>query len=318
VTSPSSLSLQGPDVAFRLLRSIPAEDREALRAFFAHKGAPYVEHLDDFLANAVDGDHEGLEWRFHMMFAGGAPVANVCTWECGGHGILGHVYTVPSFRRRGLADAILRRIADAAPDRGVTTMQLNCTPDSHQEKLYATNGYRTIPGIPGAMLRRFRPDAPRPSAPGEFRVAPFQWRHWPGCNLLFLRGDLGRPHSVGLNLHGPASAEGPLLHAVYTRTPGTPPPVLRALVTSSEHVVGFASLLPDPSDPRGQVADVLTTPGCEDRAGALLDELTPHFRLPVRWQGSASRAADLRLRDRGFKPSPSSPPEGTTVVFIKS
>ena len=197
-------------------------------------------------------------------------------------------------------------------------MQLNCTPDSHQEKLYAAHGFVTIPGVPGAMLRRFSPAAPHPSAPDESRVVPFQWRHWPGCNLLFLRDDLARPYSVGMSLSGPASVEGPLLHAVYTRTPGAPPLVLRVLVTAPEVVVGFASLLPDPSDPRGQVADVVIAPGCEDRAAALLDELAPHFRLPVRWQGSASLAAVLRLRDRGFHPSSVSPPGGTTVAFIKS
>ena len=70
-----------------------------------HKGGEWQEHIHAALA----GETDSLETRFYLGLLGRDPVANIMTVESRGVGWLGHVYTRPEHRRKGICRAVMGR-----------------------------------------------------------------------------------------------------------------------------------------------------------------------------------------------------------------
>src|SRR5689334_12172317 len=73
-----------------------------------HKGGEWNEHIHAALA----GDTDALETRFYLGLLEGRPAANIMTVERHGVGILGHVFTRPEERRKGICQAVMARQMD--------------------------------------------------------------------------------------------------------------------------------------------------------------------------------------------------------------
>src|SRR5512140_111032 len=70
-----------------------------------HKHAEWQYHI----ASALRGETDRLETRFYLGLLNGAPVANIMITEQHGIGILGHVFTRPEHRRKGICRAVMTR-----------------------------------------------------------------------------------------------------------------------------------------------------------------------------------------------------------------
>ncbi len=82
----------------------PETSREAqIRPFLAHKPPHYREHIETALAGGCDD----LETRFYVGLLQDEIVGNIMTVEANGIGILGHVHTRDTQRRKGICDAIM-------------------------------------------------------------------------------------------------------------------------------------------------------------------------------------------------------------------
>ncbi|MDK2971451.1 MAG: Acetyltransferase domain [Candidatus Sumerlaeota bacterium] len=237
------LEATGERVKLLVRRGGNAGEANRLRSFLGHKGSPYTEHVNDFLKNGSRGLYEGLEWRFYLAEIDGVYAANICTWEYKGVGLLGHVFTHPVHRRKGLARLLMDFLHDDFEQRGGHTMQLNTRPDSYQQNFYASLGYERLAAAPGSMFRLFGEDHTEPDSD----VAPvvFEWRHWPTLHQSLLME--GRPfvRSVGMGIYGPGSAEGRLLDVFYRGGISRHRESLCVLEAAASRVVGCASILPD-------------------------------------------------------------------------
>jgi GNAT superfamily N-acetyltransferase len=142
------------NVLFSIERQFPEELAGELCEFFGHKGWPYEDCIRDFLEHGSEGEREGLEWRFYLARADGRPVSNICTWEHRGIGILGHVYTRPEWRQKGLAKRLFALQMKDFAERDGREMYLNVMPGSVAHRLYRSLGYEDIDGKPGGMVWR--------------------------------------------------------------------------------------------------------------------------------------------------------------------
>ncbi|MBI1290845.1 GNAT family N-acetyltransferase [bacterium] len=194
----------------------------AIRALLGHKGSPYIAHVEDFLANGRDGSIEGLEWRFHLALHAGRPVANICLWEAGGIGLLGHVYTVPEHRGQGIASRLLSMTIDGARSRGLLAIDLNTEPGSPAAMLYERQGFIPRPWLPGSMILALA--APSDSGT-ESQWERFRWAHWPRLNEYCLQETSSGLPVGPLDLKLPASAEGAVLRWRFPEREPSPSPL---------------------------------------------------------------------------------------------
>jgi hypothetical protein len=70
-----------------------------------HKGEPWLSHVN----RALSGDIKDLETRFYVGKLNGQIVANIMTVEYNRTGILGHVFTMPEQRRKGICSLIMEQ-----------------------------------------------------------------------------------------------------------------------------------------------------------------------------------------------------------------
>jgi GNAT superfamily N-acetyltransferase len=104
-----------------------------------HKGEPWTSDI----RMRLRGDDLDL---FAVASHGNRPVANVwvgASNQCPELGVLGHVYTEPEHRRRGLAAALLRAAVTRFDELGGRWLQLH-TGNAAARRLYEAVGFRLI------------------------------------------------------------------------------------------------------------------------------------------------------------------------------
>ena len=280
-SSKSSLK-NGRKVEIEIVRSPSPSIYARIRELLHHKPSVYASHIDDFYRNGSDGLLEGLEWRFHLARCDGEYVGNVCTWEYGGIGILGHVFTKPEWRGLGVADALIRFQDGDFRGRGGHIMELNTGYDSMPYRIYLKRGYTGVPGAPGSMTKCSDQGAwANLCRAGGVRPSRFAWRHWPSANLLFLSENLSYVRAAGLGAYGPSSLEGAVIHnreRIWSDAGGLGGKV-EVLETAEGTVVAWASLLGDLNwgrrEPR-PVFDLFFHPSYLERTGLLMEQ----FEIP--------------------------------------
>ena len=102
----SVLLSNGSRLDVRVLRSIPDDRYAEIEVLYRHK-RHFLGQFEDFRLRGARGRIDGLEWRTYVGLVDKRIIAGICTWEHGGYGILGHVYTYPEFRRLGVARATI-------------------------------------------------------------------------------------------------------------------------------------------------------------------------------------------------------------------
>ncbi len=211
--SSTTLLKDGRQVDLQIVTTPSPEEYREISQLLHHKPSPYLDHIEDFHGTGVDGVIEGLEWRFHLARAEGAFVANICTWEHEGIGILGHVFTRPEWRGLGIADALLRFQDEDFQARGGRIMELNTGYQSMPYRLYQKHDYQDVPGAPGSMIKAVHANEWADLyTTDETQLVDFQWRHWPSANLLFLTENPSFVRAAGIGVYGISYLEGAVIH----------------------------------------------------------------------------------------------------------
>ncbi|MFM7322361.1 MAG: GNAT family N-acetyltransferase [Armatimonadota bacterium] len=176
--------------------------RPVVSELLSHKPRPYDWHIEC----AFQGACGALQTRFTLGLLGDRAVCNIMTVERDGVGILGHVYTWPGERQRGIAKRVLARHLEDFRLRGGKVLVLGTAEGGHAAKLYADYGFRPVPGGPGGLMRWVNPADPNFEKayfgdPISFPVRG-DWSHWPGIALLGARSTGIGIRSVALGLRG--------------------------------------------------------------------------------------------------------------------
>jgi len=245
-----------------------------INALLGHKPGEYRYHIGEALLRPLDE----LETRFYVGHLDGQPITHVMIVGARGAGILGHVYTVPEWRRRGayqaLMDVQMRHTAAA----GYRILTLGTGYDTPPYWIYYQFGFRSIAPGSGAMRWLATPDAEEQYlAPAPVTVRELCWSDWGALNVTAMHATSPEdelPRSIVLQLKGQGNAEGSFaaLRQRMERRPGPPPGIqARVLVSATGAVPGWAILAPD-SRWFGDVwvLDVYALPAFWEQAGELL------------------------------------------------
>ncbi|NUP98601.1 MAG: hypothetical protein HUU35_01970 [Armatimonadetes bacterium] len=271
----SNASLKtGETAEIGVLLAPDADDSHGVGALLGHKGDYWRWHVDEALARELDG----IETRYYVALIGGRAVSNVMTVEHAGVGLLGHVFTLPEQRRKGLCQAIFEQLMPDLRARGVERLTLGTGYDSAPYWIYHRAGFRSVLPESGFMKIDLRDDfAPRWFAPGAVTPAAFTWRHWPTASQLFAE-DIGQGLTLyGAGAFGAFNFEGLGLQLLKAIADGRPLQVW-VLEKDNSAVVGLASLRPD--DRWGGRVHLLDLVGHAD-FGAELPRLLEHLTWPA-------------------------------------
>jgi hypothetical protein len=168
-----------------------------------------MAHVD--LAN--QGHVDELRTTYYVGLLGSRIVGNVMIVGDGRAGILGHVFTRPEHRRKGICRHLMAAAVDSFRARGGLALSLGTGYDSPPYWIYHGFGFRGVEPGNGHMLFESRHgDLDRYFAPAPVQVADIRWEHWAGLSLLYMQpvGDTIRSHAYGV--YGPVGFEGGFLH----------------------------------------------------------------------------------------------------------
>lgn len=219
---------------------------KAIRRFLGHKGQPWLAHVERANRDEVDA----LRTTYYVGILDGEIVGNVMIVGDGRVGILGHVFTRPDQRRKGICTLLMDAAVTGFRAAGGLVLSLGTGYDSPPYHLYASFGFAPVEPRSGGMILQNGPDAlARCFALGRTRAVDMRWDHWAGISLLFMlpKGDLIRSYAYGI--YGPVGFEGGFLRFQTRREQlGAR---ARVLVTRSGSVVGAALCQRDPQWPGG-------------------------------------------------------------------
>jgi GNAT superfamily N-acetyltransferase len=298
------------------LRAPAGRFAKAIRAFLGHKGHPWLLHVD--LAN--EGQTDALQTAYTIGLIGREIAGNVMIVSDGRVGILGHVFTAPPHRRKGICQALMAAAVDGFRGSGGLALSLGTGYDSPAYWIYHSLGFRGIEPANGHMLFESREGGlGRYFAPGPVRVEDVRWEHWAGISLLFSlpagtareraalagvgldprytvdlpAGDAIRSYAYGV--YGPVGFEGGFLHLMADRARLSPQ--AKVLVSRAGSVVGAAILQPDSRWPgRNRTLDLFVHPNFAGAEPKLLRalKLPPGGKVQAYLDHpSASRASAL-------------------------
>ncbi|HVX46891.1 MAG TPA: GNAT family N-acetyltransferase [Mycobacteriales bacterium] len=249
--------VEGPDAAW-MSRLVP---------FLGHKEPWYEYHIGQALSEPLDD----LRTRFYLGLVGDLIVSHVMVVSARGIGILGHVYTLPEWRRQGasslLMDALMRDVADLSLD----VVTLSTEFGSAAYGIYAQFGFRSLSEGSGDMA--WRSEAARDHfALAGCEIRPVQWSDWPAYSWATLQ-PVGavepRPRSAALGVSGQGSSEGPFLLMMQSALGGRSSH--RVLRSATGAVVGWCHLVPGQFPlSRARILDVHVLSGFESHLPALL------------------------------------------------
>lgn len=144
---------------------LPVALGRSLLHLLGHKGPPWLWQIQRCLEDDLSPMRS---WHF-LARLGPEPVANVSLSVCRGYGILGHVFVSAAYRKRGLAQALLRRAVQAEPDARI---YLGTAPET--QGLYQSVGFQEL--VPGFMVR---PGCAAGSPPQPEGRRPLVIQDWP-------------------------------------------------------------------------------------------------------------------------------------------
>jgi GNAT superfamily N-acetyltransferase len=171
----------GETLEIGVVTSPEEEYAPGIEELLSHKGEMWRAHI----RAALEGRAERLETRFYLGLIEGKPVANIMTVERLGVGILGHVYTRPEQRRKGICHAVMSRQMEHFRQRGGHVLTLGTGFESPPYWIYHGFGFRSLKG--GFMRYAVEPDhafEERWFAPAPAQVKPVAWEHAPLIALI--------------------------------------------------------------------------------------------------------------------------------------
>ena len=246
--------------------------RDKVVPLLAHKGKPWVWQIEQTLS----GEIAPLESYYYLALVGEEVAGNVCTFEQAGGGILGHVFTRPEHRRKGICRAILEAQSEDFRARGGRALFLGTGAGSTAWNIYHSFGFRPVyPGTGFMELYTESIDEYESSffAPADVVVREADWRDWAGATCLTAQRSGSALRLVGLQAYDRTSLEGSYLEVIRgIRDTGT----IRAAVLESRATgatVGIAVLQPDSRFPGTALLDLFAHPSFAEHSTKLLEHL---------------------------------------------
>lgn len=280
--------------------STPAPEwEERLVGFLEHKGEPWVSDLQVILSQQL----AGLEVHFYVGMLAGAVVGTAMTTEATAPrvGMVGHVFTAPEHRRKGICMALMEALTTDFVSRGGQGMTLGTGHKGLAYHIYHSFGFRSVANT-GRMIweaqRGFLGDY---FAAGPTSVRDIAWPDWALLDLLYTVQEGDYLRSVRLEQYRPAAYE-----AKFTglrRLLGEPSAQSKILQKETGEVVGHATLLPDPRWQNSVLLlDVFVHPNYCQAGRALLKALEfPADRKIQAYAEAASQEKIALLNDRGLE-----------------
>ena len=277
-----------------LLAPDPA-DPLGVGELLAHKPGDWGWHLQTALADGLDR----CETRFYLAVMDGRAVSNVMVSESYGVGILGHVFTRPEHRRKGLCQHVFDHLMPDFRSRGGLRLVLGTGFDSAPYWIYHRNGFR--PRIPnsGHMTYESRDDyADVWYAPSPTTVASYDWRHWATLTQL-LNDDFGQGlQALSLQAFGPVNFEGKGVSLRRACEDGQAD--FQVLETATGAAVGLALQRCDPVWPGLWNLDLVGHPEFSDGLSDLIAALPARDGLTQAWLPAVAAARRAALEAHGF------------------
>lgn len=264
-------------------------------SLLGHKGEEWRAHVTAALA----GGCGRLETRFHIAYLSGQAVANVMTVETHGIGILGHVYTKPEHRQKGIAKSLFAATMAHFKQRSGQVLLLGTGFESVPYWLYHGFGFRSLRG---GFMRFAASEAPETSwfATASAGVVPCDWRHWPQLALLASVPTGEEFRSVAWGLRDIGNLEGPYVAFMHRCAHD---PMIRGVVLEGANgaALGAATVTPWSLGPdRGAwpgvwLVDAFAHPDHSDRLRDLVSALPcpPGKQMALVPSGAAARVDAL-------------------------
>lgn len=288
-----------------------AEFADRVGALLAHKGGEWKFHID----SALRGETDGLETRYYLGLLDGVPVGNVMTVESLGIGILGHVFTVPEQRRKGICQAIMGHLMDDFRARGAHVLLLGTGYESPAYWIYHAFGFRSLEG---GFMRYGVAEEPYESrwfTPCAVKTAPFGWRHWPLAGLLGADAGGELLRSAAWRLFGMGNLESPIVRFMKALADGRGTSGV-VLETERGAVVGCATIHPTGGAPNGfpgvWLLDFFTHPNFAGRAAEMVRALKWPEGKVIAYVDTGAPEKAAALESCGFTR------EGTLRQFLRT
>jgi len=276
-----------------------AQWKEPIMKVLSHKGDPWV----DIIRMTLEESLEDAQCYYYLGLVDDEIAGNITTIEACevGVGILGHVYTHPAHRRKGICMALMATVTRDFTARGGGAMALGTGYDSPAYHIYSSFGFAGI-GTSGRMIWQTRPDFLADYfAPDSADVADISWADWPRLDLLYTIPEGSFLRGIYFAHYGPAKYEDDFLQ-LSRLTTDTKSAQSKVLVKPGGEVVGHALLLPDPrwhSDV--WLLDLFVHPDFYAAAGELLAAIElPASRKVQAYADSQSSEKIQLLETAGF------------------
>lgn len=282
----------------------PDDTRMAqLRALLGHKGDIWQYHLDEWANRRV----KRLETRFYVGSIGEEMVGNIMTVEHRGVGIMGHVFTPPHHRRKGICEALMGFHMDDFRARGGIVLYLNTGYESPPWHIYRRHGYQPLEARPGSMFW----------SPGEWdpvdlyqeldrvELAKAEWHHWPSMNVFTQMPFDQVVRNVSYGLFAICPSEGQFLSIKRDADAEGSTAQVRLLETRDGHVAGLATLAPDRRWGRAgatYVFDLFVHPDARGGGERVIEEFAWPDAHVLAYAAETDHLAIDLLAEHGFHP----------------
>ncbi|MBC8230089.1 GNAT family N-acetyltransferase [bacterium] len=247
------------------------EYADKVKPFLAHKQGNFKWHIERCFEEQLDE----LETRYYIGQINNEIACNIMIVEYGHIGILGHVFTNPDQRRKGVCTGVINAQMEDFQQRGGEALYLGTGYDGPAYHIYKSVGFESVYPRSGFMKYWANDDfEAKYFAKGKMCVKEVQWNDWGKMPALtgIVDGDYLR--SIAFNIYGPASFEGGFLGFKRELEEGENFRDAKLLASENGAIVAFATIIPD-SRWRGDVyiLDIFAHPNFWDDAAKLLNEL---------------------------------------------
>ncbi len=242
--------------------------------FLGHKGGLWTRQIEETLRE----DTRPLLSRYYVGLIDEELAGTVCTFVYRGVGILGHVFTSPEHRGKGVCRAVMTTQIEDFRAEGGEALFLGTGYDSPAYHIYSRFGFTSI--TPGSGEMEYYRDGIESYesmrfAPRTARIRNSDWRDWAGYTGLACQTRGSPVRSVLLSLYGRRSMEGPYLSLRHTIV-SHPKARLQSLETTDDGaVVGMAWSAPDPRFPGVALCDLCVHPFYKEHAAPLAAATVP-------------------------------------------
>lgn len=264
----------GEPVELGLVTGPDGEWGPRISHLLGHKGEPWNWQIGQCLGNPA----LGMETRCFILSRDGRPFANICTFEAGGVGLFGHVYTVPEDRRKGAADLLNEAVMGDFKARGGRALYLGTKFDSPAYHIYRRHGFQSVESGSGDMVYARAGKAAFEAeyfAPGVAVVETLAFHHWPVLPALTMMDHPARLRVLSMGIVQASSTEHGVLEVLKTAQDVDQPPRALVAVSQATHApAAFACVGPDRQFGSAvDLLDVFWAPGFEAEAVRLIDGL---------------------------------------------